>query len=260
MTGRFTGHLEHRLLLQADEAFWAGSKDGEGMLKSLVTSETLAIERKGIDAYDAANYTRLLVTSNQAWVVPAGLDERRFAVFDVGNAHRQDHAYFAAMATELASGGYGALLHLLLTRRYTEASVRAVPQTRALVEQTIASLPPKEAWLLDLLQSGTVPGVIMPGGYARVSASALHDHYVEHAKRMGVAHRANETEFGIFIRKHLAIVKPLSGTWFLDPSGRRVKGRGYVLAPLVKCRRSFTERGRGARVQWSEATEWTTQA
>jgi hypothetical protein len=40
------------------------------------------------------NHVRLLITGNPDWLVPAGLEERRFAVLDVGDAHREDHGYF----------------------------------------------------------------------------------------------------------------------------------------------------------------------
>ena len=69
------------MLLQADEAYWAGAKSSEGALKDLLTNDTITIERKGVDAYTAPNYTRVLFTSNDDFVVPASLDERRFAVF-----------------------------------------------------------------------------------------------------------------------------------------------------------------------------------
>ena len=42
---------------------------------------------------------RLFVTGNPDWMVPAGYKERRWAVFDMGDEHMQDHAYFAARRT-----------------------------------------------------------------------------------------------------------------------------------------------------------------
>ena len=56
-------------------------KSAEGRLKGLVTSEYQLIEVKGVDQFKSPNYVRLMMTSNEAWVVPAGKDERRFAFF-----------------------------------------------------------------------------------------------------------------------------------------------------------------------------------
>ena len=52
---------------------------------------------RAIDSVTADNYTRVLITSNQGWVVPATFDERRFFVLDVSPEHMQDTEYFAAL-------------------------------------------------------------------------------------------------------------------------------------------------------------------
>ena len=46
LTGRFNGHLVDVVFLFVDEAFWAGDKAGEGVLKALVTEPTIPIEPK----------------------------------------------------------------------------------------------------------------------------------------------------------------------------------------------------------------------
>ena len=49
MTGQFNAHMASCLLLQADEAVWAGDKAAEGRLKGLITSPIQQIEAKGVD-------------------------------------------------------------------------------------------------------------------------------------------------------------------------------------------------------------------
>lgn len=44
LVGRFNSHLQNCILLFADEAFWAGDKAGESVLKALVTEPTLIYE------------------------------------------------------------------------------------------------------------------------------------------------------------------------------------------------------------------------
>lgn len=88
ITGNFNAHMASCLLLQAEEAVWAGDKAAEGRLKDLVTAEIQMIEQKSIDPIRLKNFVRLLMTSNEDWVVPAGKDERRFAVFDVDPRRR----------------------------------------------------------------------------------------------------------------------------------------------------------------------------
>ena len=83
------------LLLQADEAVWAGDKEGEGALKGLITSEIRMIEPKGIDPIQVNNFVRLDHDQQRGWVVPAGPMARRFATFDVNPRCIANTAYFA---------------------------------------------------------------------------------------------------------------------------------------------------------------------
>src|SRR6516164_6916088 len=95
--GRFNSHMISLLMLHADEGFWAGDKKAEGKLKDLVTGKKLPIEYKGKESFWINNYVRLLVGGNPDWQVPAAFEERRFATLDMGDAHREDFPYFAAI-------------------------------------------------------------------------------------------------------------------------------------------------------------------
>jgi hypothetical protein len=108
LTGNFNAHLRSCLFLFADEAFWAGDKKGESVLKGLVTEKTLAIEQKGIDVVSCPNRLHVFMAANAEWAVPASHDERRFAVFEVsdryaknGAAENERKAYFDALHHEL---------------------------------------------------------------------------------------------------------------------------------------------------------------
>ena len=154
ITGNFNRHLEDTLLLQADEAYWAGAKASEGALKDLMTNDKIQIERKGVDSYTAPNYTRILFTSNEDYVVPASLDERRFAVFDVGNSRQQDSEYFAGLTAWYEAGGANALIHYLRNFDLTNINLRLVPQTEALTDQKLEALDNVTAWIYNCLQTG----------------------------------------------------------------------------------------------------------
>jgi len=47
LTGNFNAHLEDSVVLFVDEGFWAGDKQGEAVLKHLITEPSMMIERKG---------------------------------------------------------------------------------------------------------------------------------------------------------------------------------------------------------------------
>jgi Mesyanzhinovviridae DNA primase len=135
LTGHFNAHLQQCSVLFADEAFFAGDRSHESILKALITEETLLIEPKGIDPFPVRNCVHLIISSNSDWVIPAGADARRYFVLNVGDAHMQDHEYFAAIATQMDNGGREALLDFLLKRDLSNFNVRLVPQTKALAEQ-----------------------------------------------------------------------------------------------------------------------------
>ena len=113
LTGHFNRHLEQCSVLFADEAFFAGDRSHEFVLKGLITEETILVEPKGLDLYSARSCIHLIMASNSDWVVPAGADARRYFVLDVSDAKIQDGEYFAAITAELDSGGREALLDYL---------------------------------------------------------------------------------------------------------------------------------------------------
>jgi hypothetical protein len=154
ITGKFNRHLEDTLLLQCDEAYWARNKAAEGALKDLLTNGRITVERKGMDSYTSNNYTRLLFSSNEEWVVPASLDERRFAIFDVSDERQQDAAYFGGLKRWYDRGGAEALLYFLKNFDLSTVDVRKAPQTAALDEQKLHSLGSCDQWLLDCINAG----------------------------------------------------------------------------------------------------------
>lgn len=181
LVGNFNAHLEDTVLLFGDEAFFAGDKKHESVLKTLVTEDRFIIERKGIDAGPATNYLHLILASNEEWIVPAGVDERRFFVLELSDDHAQDHNYFRALLLDLDAGGYQNLLHFLLTYDLSGFQVRKVPATKALREQQMESLTGFAAYLFELLMSGERPDFVTdhPDGRdialtGRMTESAVH--------------------------------------------------------------------------------------
>lgn len=160
LTGKFNGHLATCVVLFADEAFYAGNRAHEATLKTLITERHTMLERKGIDAQPMRNYLHIFMASNNAWVVPASVDERRFFVLDVTDERRGDFDYFKALVAQMNAGGREALLHFLLDRDISAFNVRNVPQTDALEQQRLRTQlgqdPAAEA-VFDMLWTGEPP-------------------------------------------------------------------------------------------------------
>jgi len=242
VTGRFNSHLVSCVLLHADEGFWAGDRGSEGKLKDLVTGAFQWIEYKGKEAFRVRNHVRLLVTGNPDWIVPAGLEERRFAVLEIGEERIGDHAYFAAIDAEMANGGREALLDYLLRFDLSRVNLRVIPRTAALEEQKIASMSPEQGWWLDLLHRGEMPGDVDGGG--RCPTKLLFLSYIEHAQQQGVRHRSIETRVGIFLRKAAPELKKCQDERYAP------KCTVYAFPPLAACRKTF-ERMMQTSINWS---------
>lgn len=157
VVGDFNSHLRDCIFLFADEAFYAGDKKHEGILKALITEPTLTIEAKGIDAEAAPNFLHVGIASNEDWVVPASADERRYVVLEASDAVMQDTGYFRKLKRDLDEGGREHLLYELLNRPLDDFEVRQVPWTRALEDQKVASLGPIATYLATLLEEGELP-------------------------------------------------------------------------------------------------------
>jgi len=134
------------------------------VLKTIITEETLVVEGKGVDAEISPNYLHLLMASNSEWVVPAGPEERRFFVLDVGDDRMQDKEYFRALREGLDAGGSENLLHFLMTYDLSNYEVRAVPKTKALEEQKAHSLGAFERELMECAHLGSFPQSVSVGG------------------------------------------------------------------------------------------------
>jgi hypothetical protein len=243
LTGNFNAHLQDAIVLFGDEVSWGGDVRGEGVLKGLVTEPTIPIERKGHDVVLAKNLLHIILASNHEWIVPAGVDERRFCVLDVDDGHQNDREYFAAILHELADGGRAALLYELLNHPIGDLDLRAVPSTEALREQKVLTLPPAQRWLFDKLTSGRL-SPDHDDWQSFVTKDALHADYIASLQKLGVDRRRTETELGMFLKK-------IMGTTV--ESTRRLVDRKRVWlwqwADLETCRAAF-DRATHSRHPW----------
>lgn len=247
VTGQFNAHMASCLLLQAEEAVWAGDKAAEGRLKGLVTSKFQMIEAKGIDPIRLDNFVRLIMTSNEDWVVPAGKDERRFCVLDINPRCAQNTGYFQEMDEQLDAGGREALLHDLLRFDLSTVDLRRIPRTRALLEQKIRSLDSVESWLFERLFSGTTTAA-GDRWLREIPVATLFDDYIAQADKVGVRRKSEQIAFGIKLAKLIPGLTKSRPFVDLSPGAIR-RTWCYVLPPLAECRAAFAAE-LGQEVDW----------
>jgi hypothetical protein len=249
LTGKFNAHLQDAIFLFVDEGFWAGDKQGESVIKTLVTEPSFSVEPKGRDIYMAKNMLHVFIASNNAWVVPAGLEERRFCVMDISEARMQDTAYFTALQQQMDNGGRAAMLYDLLHADLSTFEVRDIPPTAALLEQKLLSMPPVEKWWYQKLWTGR-----LLTGHKRwervVSRDLLHGDYIETLREVGVSHKSMQTELGMQLGK-LVPGNIHASPRRRDPAARGGRTRTWSFPTLAECRRFFDRLSRGSH-EWPE--------
>lgn len=257
LTGKFNSHLRDCVVLFGDEAFVANDKTHESVLKGLVTEDTIMSEAKGYDADQAANYMHVILASNAQWVVPAGEDERRFLVLDVGEDQHQDTTYFGALQRQLEAGGFEALLHMLMNYDLSEFDVRAVPQTAALRDQKVQSYSAEQEWWYTKLRNGEVfEGEEWP---SYVFATHLVHDFTSYISAWRASSRSNATRLGQFMTRALPtkhrLKAQLAGKYDVVRENGEVKPvnrpRVYLLPTLEVCRDHW-DKAHGGPFEWPE--------
>lgn len=266
LVGHFNAHLRYASLVFADEGYWAGDKQGESSLKTLITEKRLTIEAKGRDAFSVTNTIHLIIASNNDWVVPAGPEERRFCVMDVSESHMQDNKYFSRINAQLDAGGHEAFFYDLLNRDISEFDVYDVPQTRALLEQKLLSLSIEQGWWLDILQSAKLPGDL--NGTGEASYDLMLESFYTKTGKTSPHGRAADRKLLEFLRRYLpehrlqisAVRGPYKKVVGVEQDGspklQVSHGRIVHLPALEVCRKGF-EKMFGQSMDWSlSAQEW----
>ena len=154
LLSHFNANIADKILLVLEEAVWGGSHEAESRLKSLITESSMVVERKGYDAMQCDCYQRIIMCSNEDWVVPASGDERRFFILRI-DGQRQSQDYFKRLFYEIDNGGAECLYAWLLGRKEDDSvCLFEPPLTEGLDDQKVVSFPPHIQWLEDTLSRG----------------------------------------------------------------------------------------------------------
>jgi len=235
ITGRFNSHLKDTILLFGDEAFWAGDKRDAGVLKALITEPEHVLEEKFRNPIRVKNLVNLVLASNSDWVVPAEELERRFAVLDVGDNHRQDRGYFGKIVTQMKNGGFEAMLHDLLEWDTSVANVHVIPKTEALADQVVRTMKPIQGFWFECLCRGSVleDQERWPGQDPK---KAIYHAYIRYCEDRGIRRREGDRVFGRELRR---LCPSITECRPVVSSGDRA--RCYGFPPLNEAREAFDE-------------------
>ena len=238
LVGSFNRQLMDKLIVFADEAFFAGNHAHARILKNLVTQATITVEPKGVDAFQTNKFFRLFMASNEEWVMALDVDDRRYFALDVSSSKAQNHEYFGELFEEWINGGREAFLHEMMQRDITKFNHRLRPETPALYEQKIRSFEPVVQAVFEMLESGTIP-TIKEGNRYFVSTDAVRARYLP--KWNDISNRALARELGIIARAKKSVRYQVG----------HMQPRGFWLPSLAICRERF-EAAKRIKYEWPD--------
>ncbi|MEO9971800.1 MAG: primase-helicase family protein [Roseibium sp.] len=258
VTGRFAGqHLATSLVAVCTEALFAGDPKVNGKIKSLVTSETIVVEPKGLPVIQMPSYTRFYFDSNNDRVVPidGNGSERRYLVMKVNDDHMNDATYFDPIYAELNGDGIAALAWEL--QQYDPATdgirwqdVRTAPNTPERRKMRWHSMRPVERALIRLIEDGGVTMKTESGQTFRYEFEAgkpIRLPQAELRRYLGTSMNRYEAKDGDIE----SLMKDLFGDTVLDEEGTEhltVK----VLRGTIECVEYIA--GDGSGDDWSKIT------
>jgi hypothetical protein len=245
VTGKFNSHLKDCVLLFCDESFWAGDKQAEGVIKNLVTEPTITCEPKGKDLFTVKNNVNIIIASNSDWVVPAGLDERRFFTVDVDNCFKGDYDFFKKLTAQMDNGGREAMFHDLQTMDISGIDLREFERTDALLEQIIESMTLIQKWWFSQLRRGAImldslenwAGPKNDFWPKTASNEQLYDNFEIFARKQRGFIPVQEV-FGRQLNKLMPEPVEYIRQAFVEGGPRK---NGRIIPPLDDCRKVFEE-------------------
>jgi Family of unknown function (DUF5906) len=271
ITGDFSGHLEHCILLHAEEAFGAESNREDSIIKDLISGDDIPINAKNIEAKLSRNYIRLILTGNPPHIVKAGRFARRFLVLKISNKHRLDTEFFKGLTHELDNGGYEALMHYLMNYPIHKFNLRVVLKTEGLLEQKIDSMKGEERFWYTLLYTGELPysGTNIGKYYGGTGTEymvlkyRLITQFQRFMNKRPEKNKHDEVTFGMAFAKFFPMLDN-NGKLMLYPDGKPMKylksdklsiGNSYIMPSLSICRKLF-DFYLGQQCEWPDDEEW----
>ena len=234
VSGRFSGHLSNALLVFCNEAVWGGDKSAQGVLKSMITDNVQPVEYKGRDISMVPNFKRLMMASNEDWVVPKGANDRHYVIIDVDDGRIGDFAYWKALQQEIDGGCAAAFMRYLLDIDITGWHPRELPvhlKQRGW-DLKIRGGGSVVQWWFDVLSRGWSTEEDVWG--VRVASEDLQNCYIAWATKYKVSHIECSSVIGGQLAKWGVVSKRLR-----DEDSKR--GRFYMLPDLKQARSIFTK-------------------
>lgn len=269
----FNGLFSGKLFVTINELNVAARRDHTltGKIKSWITDENYTVNAKFMPQRNERSFHRFVATTNSDIPFPIDTDDRRIALFKVGDRYKDDVGHFSPMFKMLEDHeSLSGLMHYF-TNHKIKNSVMRPPETLSR-ELAYHSEDPVVGWLHNVLAAGTLPkdildqidkardwaryGVVIPRSVVVDSVIAstrtnvtknyvslrLNDHIMRRNCVKG--HENNQVKSEVYDKVAKTYVS--------------IKDRVFEFLPLVKQREIF-EMVTGHQVKWPDVDDLETE-
>jgi hypothetical protein len=198
LLGNFNAIVEHKLFTVCDEIQnYGGAYKSNDKLKSLITNESIIIERKGFDSQTVEDFNNYVFLTNNDWPVKVETSDRRYVIIEASSARIGDREYFNNLL-RLTNDEVGTHLYNWLMRFEIVIDLRSVPNTKARTQLKMNSVPEPILWLIQVLR-GEIGNVVC--GEELYIGSFLYQSFVNWTIKGGYKHDYTERKFCLAISK-----------------------------------------------------------
>jgi len=232
LLGRFTDWLEDICFVLAEEILWAGDHKAADKLKSVITGETIQIERKFGSCRQVQNRLKAIATTNHDHAIVAGVRDRRNVVFDVSDERVGDKVWFDRLYKDLNAGGTSEFLQFLLSVKLSDWHPRQILKTTETIEQQRMSGDSVSQWAQACIMADAIVGAER-GAYGAdttynlgtaISLDALYKAYTGFSKGQ---HPASPVAFGKACAEMFGPRKRLKSLQSTTTGGGKKRPWGY---------------------------------
>jgi hypothetical protein len=201
LLGRFNDWLETKSFVLGEEIMWAGDHRSTDKLKSMVTADTIQVERKNGAIREIKNRLHPMMTTNHDHAVDAGVGDRRNFVCDVSDEHASDPSWFGPLYRDLKAGGINEFLWFLQNLQLGDWHPRQIIKTAEATEQQRMSADSICQWARACIEADAIVGA--QGFYAaphelgtKIASETLREAYTGYCKQQSLR-AVNGVSFGV---------------------------------------------------------------
>lgn len=237
--------IEGKILVLNDESSWCESNENVGKLKNIITSDTLTLERKGMDIRSMDNYSNFIFTSNEDYPVAISPQDRRFVALKIPETRSQDeiHDFITEAKKQLLRGGLNQLYNKLMNIDIEHFHAQNKPKNQHTFDVKMAGATPIANFCYHILMEAEVMNIALntdEGTY--LDRKDLYNEYLTYCK---IHHLKSDIE-RVFWGHFKKIMK--STLEWRTTTGR--SSRHEYLSPLNISRENFANYFKTDYINW----------